>query len=36
MERESDGWISAAVMQSVYRSVVVRNQLSPKAKLFVY
>lgn len=36
MERESAGWISAAVMQSVYRSVVVRNELSPNAKLFVY
>ena len=38
MEREVDRWIgaAAAVMRSLYRSVVVKKELSRKAKLSIY
>ncbi|KAK3535605.1 hypothetical protein QTP70_017246, partial [Hemibagrus guttatus] len=38
MDREIDRWISAAaaVMRSMYRSVVVKKELSRKAKLSIY
>ncbi|KAK3508365.1 hypothetical protein QTP70_022939 [Hemibagrus guttatus] len=38
MDREIDRWIgaAAAVMQSMYRSVVVKKELSRKAKLSIY
>ncbi|KAK3565546.1 hypothetical protein QTP86_011913 [Hemibagrus guttatus] len=38
MDREIDRWISAAaaVMRSMYRSVVVKKELSWKAKLLIY
>ncbi|KAK3531365.1 hypothetical protein QTP70_018164, partial [Hemibagrus guttatus] len=38
IDREIDRWISAAaaVMQSMYRSVVVKKELSRKAKLSIY
>ncbi|KAA0706920.1 hypothetical protein E1301_Tti002240 [Triplophysa tibetana] len=38
MEREIDRWIGAAsaVMRSLYRSVVVKKELSRKAKLSIY
>ncbi|KAK3550515.1 hypothetical protein QTP70_000068 [Hemibagrus guttatus] len=38
MDRETDRWIgaAAAVMQSMYRSVVVKKELSRKAKLSIY
>ena len=38
MEREIDRWIGAAsaVMRSLYRSVVVKRELSRKAKLSIY
>ncbi|KAK3566589.1 hypothetical protein QTP86_001091 [Hemibagrus guttatus] len=38
MDREIDRWISAvaAVMRSMYRSVVVKQELSRKAKLSIY
>ncbi|KAI3373872.1 hypothetical protein L3Q82_021981 [Scortum barcoo] len=38
MEREIDRWIGAAsaVMRSVYRTVVVKKELSRKAKLSIY
>ncbi|KAK3532990.1 hypothetical protein QTP70_006197 [Hemibagrus guttatus] len=38
MDREIDRWIgaAAAVMRSVYRSVVVKKELSRKAKLSIY
>ncbi|KAK3565055.1 hypothetical protein QTP86_032480, partial [Hemibagrus guttatus] len=38
MDREIDRWIgaAAAVMRSIYRPVVVKNELSRKAKLSIY
>jgi len=38
MEREMDRWIGAAsaVMRALYRSVVVKRELSRKAKLSIY
>ncbi len=36
MEHEIDRWIGAAEMRSMYRSVVVKKELSLKAKLLIY